>query len=92
MADLLELVRHPFVGGDDVVEDIRDPPGDPSLIPWQPHRKVPDAHGLKRSEQLPDIEPPAAIVAFKGSPRPPLGFGGMGQKFIDRVDGGAGGC
>ena len=51
LADLLELLRHPLIGGDDLVERIGDLAGETDLVARQPDRKIADAHGLQRLQK-----------------------------------------
>ena len=47
LSDALELLRHPLVGGDDLIERIGDLAVDSEVIPGHAHRKVAATHGLK---------------------------------------------
>ena len=52
LADALELLRHPLIGGDDLVERIRDLAVDPEIIAAHAHREVAGTHGLERPKQI----------------------------------------
>ena len=63
LADLLELLRHPLVGGDDLVEGVGDLALDAELVAGHPHREVADPHGLQRVKQVVEIERLRAVGA-----------------------------
>ncbi len=52
----LQLLRHPLVGGDDLVEGLGDFPGDAGSTPRQANGKIALAHGLERIEQDRELE------------------------------------
>ena len=52
LADLLQLLSHPLVGGNDIVEGIGDLARQLGPVSRQPNGKVAGAHGLKRIEEL----------------------------------------
>ena len=56
LADLLELLGHPLVGGDDLVEGVGDLAFDAELVAGHPDREVADPHGLQRIEQVVEVE------------------------------------
>src|SRR5205807_7337346 len=51
LADMLELLRHSLIGGDDLVEGIGDLAGETDLVTRQPHREIADPHRLQRLQQ-----------------------------------------
>ena len=51
LADLLELLGHPLVGGDDLVERIGDFAGETDFFMRQAGRKIPAPHGLQGVQQ-----------------------------------------
>ena len=52
LADALELLRHPLVGGDDFVEGIGDLALDAEMVAGHSHREVAAAHRLQRVQQI----------------------------------------
>src|SRR5260370_8435054 len=52
MTDALELLRHPLIGGDDLIEGVGDLSVDPEMIACHPHREVPASHRLQRVKQF----------------------------------------
>src|SRR5260370_41971001 len=52
MTDALELLRHPLIGGDDLIEGVGDLSLDPEMIAGHPHREVPASHRLQRVKQF----------------------------------------
>jgi hypothetical protein len=51
LADQFQLLSHPLVGGNDIVERIGDLASQLGPISREPNRKVAGAHGLKCSQQ-----------------------------------------
>jgi hypothetical protein len=51
LAHLFQFPGHPLIGGDDVVECVRDLARQPDLVARQADRKVADPHRLQRMEQ-----------------------------------------
>ena len=49
--DMLELLRHPLIGGDDVVEGVGDLAGDAGLVAGHADGEVADPHRLKGAEK-----------------------------------------
>ena len=64
LPDMLELLRHALVGGDDLVEGIGDLAGEAGLVARQPHREIADPHRLQRLKQLGQID---RGTAFEGA-------------------------
>src|SRR6185312_17538904 len=52
ITDKLQLLRHPLVGSDDLVERVGYFAHDPGLVGWQSHGKIAGLHCLKRPQQL----------------------------------------
>jgi hypothetical protein len=52
LANALELLRHPFIGGDDVVEGVRNLPEDAVLLDAHSYGKVAGAHRAERLQQI----------------------------------------
>ena len=51
LPDALQFLRHLLVGGNDLIERVRDLPFQPRPVTRQPHGKVAVAHGLQAREQ-----------------------------------------
>ena len=51
-ADMLELLRHPLIGGHDLVEGVGDLAGQAYLVAGHAHRKVPDPHRLQGTQKI----------------------------------------
>ena len=56
MADAFQLMSHPFVPLDDLVEHVGDLPADAGPVQWKADRKVTSLQGDERGEQQFGIE------------------------------------
>jgi hypothetical protein len=52
LADVLQLLRHSLVGGDDFVEGVGDLALDADVIAGHPNREIARAHRLQRMQQI----------------------------------------
>jgi hypothetical protein len=48
----LKLLRHPFVGGGDLIEGVRDLALNPEIVAAHARGKIAGPHGLKRLQQI----------------------------------------
>src|SRR6266487_5623795 len=58
MADAFQLMSHPFVPLDDLVEHVGDLPADAGAVQWKADRKVTFLQGDERREQQFGVEGP----------------------------------
>jgi hypothetical protein len=75
MADAVELLRHALVGGDDLVEGVRDLAEDAGLAARHAYREIAHAHGLQRIQELVQFGRRAAREL-------PFGGDGVGRRTI----------
>ncbi len=62
---MLELPRHTFVCGNDIVERVGDLAGQPGLVTGQADGEVADPHRLKRLQQLVRVDRAAGQVVLR---------------------------
>ena len=82
LADALELLRHPLVGGDDFVERVGDLAFDAEPVAGHPDREVADAHRLQRGKKLVKIEVCFAVDLRLGRRRNSSATGALGSEFL----------
>src|ERR1700693_5179999 len=56
LADMFQLLRHPLVGGDNLVKGVGDLAGEPGPVHRQAHRKITEPHSLQGLEPFVLIE------------------------------------
>src|SRR5262249_18731098 len=84
-AHALELLRHPFIGGDDLVERVGDLAGDPDLVARHPHREITDPPGLQRMHQFMHLARSLAVDDALGAVRQGIGGRPVGLGFPNRL-------
>ena len=81
LADLLQLLGHARVGGDDVVEGVRHAAGDAGAVAGQAHGEVADPHRLQGGQQLMDVDQRGKVGIVARARRRVVGeAGGLGGR------------